>query len=359
MPLTIEALEAAQAFLSPKLDVTFWRFSPILEKIFDGNGIAREKMQGPRKDFRLLTNGPGGTTILTYGSELLDNVSRDQVILGNVGASRYMYHWIVYGKELAEINSDTDVENLIEQKPVTAYMDFAQDHVKQLLLGTGSAGIRGFLTFNGSTTYSSFDGSRTGVFSFAAPASQTSTVFGVTKRGGTGGLVDWYNQYGNISAMGDDGEAVLRETYYDCGAFHRKYAEPDLLIADKTSFYNYIRVRDDRVYLVDERKPETKDGSAKPGIPFLNGRLMFDTLMNVDDATLIAQNGIVYILNTKSWQIYTMGNDADMEGGGWFEKRKPFRIPHLDAWRFEIVMHAGMYTEALACNGVVTGGWTR
>ena len=131
----------------------------------------------------------------------------------------------------------------------------------------------------------------------------------------------------------------------------------DLLLGDEASYLNYIDDLDDqvRVMKIDGDKAP---GQLRQGIPFLEADFFLEDSIDLAQFTGAAADGVIYMLKTDSWHLYTLGHDSGMETKGDFAVRGPIRIPEQDMWRYEYVLNMGMYCDQLRCNGAVTGGAT-
>ena len=96
----------------------------------------------------------------------------------------------------------------------------------------------------------------------------------------------------------------------------------------------------------------------RQGIPFLEADFFLEDSIDLAQFTGAAADGVIYMLKTDSWHLYTLGHDSGMETKGDFAVRGPIRIPEQDMWRYEYVLNMGMYCDQLRCNGAVTGGAT-
>jgi len=357
MPISAEVLSATIEELLPRLEMTFWRWSPLLDKFYKAERIKKDSPSGPFRKFRLMTGAPGQATPVIYGTESLSSPRRDTVTTGTVYGGRVIYHFKVPGKEMAEVNTDDDVDNIIEQYPIAGLQDMHIGMTKQLLIGN-QAQYNNLVTFNGAAQYDSDSGaSRDGIFSFSDPGSQSTPAYGVTKKGGTGGVADWYNGFASINSMGDDGQSKIRREMYRAGRAHPSYGTPDCLIADETSYNNYVDMRDDRVITLNQFTGAEGSDNGHEGIHVSKSAVMYlEEYLDIDNATVVAQNGIIYGLNTKAWTYMVIGKDSEREGKGWFEIRKPLRMPDEEAWKWEIVFHGNPYTTNLNSNFVIVGG---
>ena len=357
MAISAEVLNDALQELAPRYQNLFERWSPVLKKIVTNGNIERSRLRGPFKEFRVITGGPGDVTHIVDGGERLAATRADITAKGDTRAARLIYSFLVPDKDMAEATGPADVEHLIKQYPEAALMDFHQRITKQLVNGNGS-GVGGFLTLNGDTTYSPHGTARTGVFDF--DATQTDTVFGLAKEDATSGAVTgWKNGFGNITSMASDGISTLRKEYFRASRKGKLLGPVDLLIADETSFSNYIDLLDDRIIVEDQVKGEAGVDDVTQGVKFLKATMYIEEFLDPSASTFTttaAQNGVIYGLKTSTWHAYTLGSDDQMETKGDFSVRGPLRRPDMDAHQFEYVLYMGMYCDFLAANFAVTGG---
>ena len=355
MAISAEVLNDALQELAPRYQNLFETWSPVMKKIITNGNVERSRLRGPYKEFRVITGGPGDVTQIVDGGERLAATRADITAKGDTYASRLIYSFLVPDKDMAEAVGPADVEHLIKQYPEAALMDFHQRITKQFVNGNGS-GCGGFLTLNGDSTYSPQGTARNGVFDFAAKASQTDTVFGLAKEGTTG-TTGWYNGYAKISSMASDGISKLRREYFRASRKGKLLGPVDLLMADETSFSNYIDLLDDRIIVEDVIKGEAGVDDVTQGVKFLKATMYIEDFLDTAQFTTGgADDGVIYGLKSSTWHMYTLGSDDKMETKGDFSIRGPLRRPDMDAHQFEYVLYMGMYCDFLAANFAVTGG---
>ena len=354
MAISAEVLNDALQELAPRYQNLFERWSPVLNKVVKNGNIERNRLRGPFKEFRVITGGPGDVTQIVDGGERLAATRADITAKGNSYASRLIYSFLVPDKDMAEASGPADVEHLIKQYPEAALMDFPQRIVKQIMNGNGS-GVGGFLTFNGDSTYSPQGDSRTGAFQFST--TQDDTVFGLAKEDNASGVTGWKNGYGEITSMASDGISTLRKEYFRASRKGKMLGPVDILLADETSFSNYIDLLEDRIIVEDEVKGEAGVEDVTQGVKFLKATMFIEEFLDPSAfTTTAATNGVIYGLKSSTWHMYTLGQDDSMETKGDFSVRGPLRRPDMDAHQFEYVLNMGMYCDFLAANFAVTGG---
>ena len=128
----------------------------------------RSVLKGPFREFVVVTGGPGQVTQIVSGSEVVAGGRNQRAVRGDTFAPRLIYAFDVPGKDLAEANGELDLARIIQHYPELALSDFHERIAAQTSSGTG-AGVGGFLTLNGNTTYSPNGTARPGVIEFAAP----------------------------------------------------------------------------------------------------------------------------------------------------------------------------------------------
>jgi len=351
---------------NPKLQELFWTKHPLLNAIFTKNQIERHKLEGTHRSFGVYTQGPGEVTKISSGNETINGGRKNLGVKGKEYTSRMIYAFDVPINELDAANGKMDITKLLEKYPEAGMDDFMLRISKQLCLGNGGAGtVDGFVTLNGATVYapSSAYTNRAGIFEFAAPASQTSTVHDIVKEGGTGGTTGWYNQFGDISAFSSDGLRTMRKVHFACARQGKANQSPDILMADEGSYLNYLDT------LQQNTRTPISDGadlvSAKTFefVPFHSSRMYLDTDIDISNATLSgtpAEDGIIYFLQSKTWELFYYTANKNEEGGSGkpnlFRPRPPFRIPTKDQYRYELVLDANIDCFSLRENGVVCGG---
>ena len=355
MAISPEVLNDALQELAPQYQNLFERWSPTIKKIIDGGNVERSRLMGPYKEFRVITGGPGDVTHIVDGGERLAPTRSDITAKGDTYAARLIYHFLVPDKDMAEAVGPTGVEHLIKQYPEAALMDFHQRLAQQFVTGNGN-GVGGALTLNGDTTYNPQGTARTGVMEFNT--TQNDTVFGLAKEDAAAGVSGWKNGFAEITSMASDGIKTLRQEYYRASRKGRMLGPVDLLLADETSYSNYIDLLEDRIIVEDVVKGEGGAEDVQQGIKFLNATMYIEEYLDPSSTftTTSATNGVIYGLKTSTWHMYTLGSDSNLETKGDFAIRGPTRRPDMDAHQWEFVYYQGMFCDYLSANFAVTGG---
>ena len=358
MAISPDVVATALQDLAPGYSELFSLWHPLMERVVKRGNTDRATLKGPYREFVVVSGGPGSVTQVTTGSEVITGGRTQSAQRGSSYAPRMIYAFDIPGKDLAEANGENDLAKIIKAYPELALSDFHERIADQLGSGNGT-GVGGFLTLNGDTTYNpGLAANRTGAFEFGTQAAQVAAgnaVFGLNKATTAG----WYNQYGQISSFATDGRATMRQVYYAASRQGSKASGPvDLLLGDETSYLNYIDDLDDQVRVMrveGDKAPK----QLRQGIPFLEADFFLENSIDLTQFTAGgANNGVIYMMKTDTWHMYTLGHDSGMETKGDFAVRGPIRIPEQDMWRYEYVLNMGMYCDQLRANGVVTGGAT-
>jgi hypothetical protein len=364
MGIGVEVLASTVQEMVPTYAEMFLVWNPLIDIMLRGGRVERGRLEAPFKEFSVVTGGPGDVTQVKGGSEVIEGGRNENTAKGNTYAARHIYAWDIPLLDLATTNTKTEIGNLIKRYFETALADFQQRVERQMLVGDG-VNVGGYLTFNGNTTYTPLSGSaRTGVFSYAAKASQTSTVFNLPKAGaGTSPTTGWYNQYGNITSFRANGKKSMRKIVWACNRQGAKtFGGIDAIFSDNESFENYMDILDEQVRINDPKDLKQGDrvmpADDRPTVMFGNA-MMYQCEQLERAATAFsgttAADGLMYFINSRCWHAYTQGADKDKETNGDFALRGPFRIPDQDMVRAEYVSHMGMYSDQLRGQGVLTG----
>jgi hypothetical protein len=350
-----DVLATALVDLAPGYTELFTKWSPIWEKIIAKG--QKETLQSYRKEFTVVTGGPGTITNIVGGSEVIAGGRNQTGTRGNEIAPRLIYAFDVPGKDIDEANGEMDFARLIAAYPDLAMADFHEKISTQFCMGN-VAEADGFITLNGQETYAPDGSPRTGVFEFAAAASQTSTVFGLQKNTVPG----WYNQYGDITSFAGNGRDVMRQVYYNASikGNNKLKGNVDIMMADALFYNNYISDLDEPVRFAP---PANQKGDpAKPdihqGINFLGATLYLEDKIDPTGFSLAAADGVCYGLHSSTWHMFLVGHGGITQNKGFFSVRPPVKHPTQDLYRYEIVFSMGMYCNDLKSNFVITGGDT-
>lgn len=358
MAISPDVLATALQEQRPGYIETFLSWHPLIEKIVLAGGIGRTTSGGPWTEFVVLTGGPGGVTTINFGSELITRGRSQNAKRGSEYAARMIYSFAVPAKDLAQANGKMDLAKILEKYPEQALADFHQRLCDQLAHGAGLQ-VGGFLTFNGQRTYETEGTARTGVFEFAAPASQSNTVHGLTQTTTPG----WYNQYKDISSFATHGRRRLREAKQLAERQGKEVmGRIDLVFCDEGTYNNYIDDLDEKVRIISGNTGKVGDMSPqkiREGIAFLGSEstvMYLEDSIDVTEFTGVAADGVAYGINSKTWEMVSYGHDASKETKGYFDTIGPMRHPDQDAWLYDMVLHSAMFCKSRRHNFAVTGG---
>jgi len=356
MSVSPDVLASALVDLEPGYEELFTRWSPMWNAVINKNG--KETLQSYRKEFTVVTGGPGSVSGIDTGQEVIAGGLNQTGVRGNEIAPRMIYAFDVPGKMLDEANGKQDIARIIEAYPDLAMQDFHEFITKQFIMGEGTNGVGGFITLNGQKNYTPQGEVRNGVFEFLAPASQTNTVFGLTKNTVAG----WYNQFGDITSFAANGRFTMRTVYDAARTQSSKLKGPvDLMFCDPLFYHNYEEDLDDMVRFVPAQSMQKGDPSitdAMDGQKFKGAIIYPEEKILPAGFTGVAADGVCYGINSSSWHMATQGRGGITENTGFFSTRGPIRMPTQDMWRYEIVLSMLMWCSNLRANFVISGGDT-
>ena len=363
MAISADVLASALQDLAPGYSETFMKWPPIFEKIVARGGVQTKDLQGPYKQFTVVTQGPGSTTEVVYGSELVKGGRKQVASSGTSYAPRLIHAFDVPRKELDEANGAQDLARILEKYPELAMGEFHEQIASQLGTGAGANNLGGFPTLNGGigdassgTTYNPGGiGARNGIFEMAAPASQAGVGHALDKASVTG----WENQYAASAGFATDGRRKMREVFYSCSRQGKTRGKVDLILADEASYHNYLEDLEDFVQ-VGSVENDHSPADVRQGVKFMDATMWLEDAIDTTNAAFAAAGGlstgtspgVMYFLNSKTFHAYTLSGEG---GGGYFKTSGPFRIPEQDLFRYEIILYMGLYCDQLRANGVLTG----
>lgn len=353
MPISPDVLASTLVDLAPGYSELFYQWHPVTEKILGRGGVKANKLQGPYREFTVIAGGPGQVTHVLTGNEVIAGGRNQQASRGNEYAPRLIYAFDVPRKDLAEADGEMDLAEILKAYPEVALMEFSEMFATQLVNG-GSADVGGFLTLNGDTTYNPNGAARTGIFQFATPATQNATVHGIVKPAGAGGVAGWYNQYGNCTSFATNGRRTMREVYARAASEGKVMSAPDIMLADETSYHNYIEDLDEQVQVPAVTGDKTP-ARVREGVAFLQATLYWEpTLDPTVFAAGVGRDGVIYVLNTDSWELFYLSASESGDGRA-LSFEMVGRIPDQDMIRYEIVSFQQPYCKQLRANGVIEG----
>lgn len=367
-----DVLASALQDLDEDLTISFGEHRPFMERLVKGK-FSREEAEGPYKEFVIASKGPGSYQVIHKGDEVINGQRIQGAVKGDEYAPRVIMTFDVPNVDLAEISNAHRLADVIHRYPELAMIQFAEDLAQQLARGAASAGVldatsqannlSGFATLYGGQTYTpkgagGVAGSRTGILIDDTIANQTATVHSLVSENGTNGVPGWYNQFEQMSSMFTDGLTTLRKAKARCEKERSSFdGGVDLMISDPDSFFNYLEEQDHKVRTAVV-KGDTAEFKARDSIDFHGAEWCYDHAIDITDTTSLganAQTGLIYMLSTKDWRLFTHGK-SKKETKGFFEFREVGRLPNQDMHRFEIVSHFNIYCTSRRSQAVVVGG---
>lgn len=368
-----DVLASALQDLDEDLTVSFGEHHPFMERLVKGK-VGRNKAEGPYKEFVVAQKAPGSYKAINQGDEVMNGQRRQGAVRGAEYAPRVIYYFDVPNIDLAEIDNAHRLADVISRYPELSMVNIAEDVSAQIARGAASAGVlstesnandlAGLTTLNGDQSYTpkgagGVAGSRNGILLMKAIASQTETVHGLVSENGTSGITGWYNQFYQMGSMFTDGLTTLRQAKARAEKERSSFEGGiDLMLSDSLSFFNYLEEQDQKVRTATV-KGDTVDLKPRDSIDFHGAEWCYDEAIDITDTTSFTssgpQTGLIYMLNTKDWDIFTHGG-SKKETDGFFTFREVGRLPDQDAHRFEIVMHFNLYCRSRRSQAVVVGG---
>ena len=359
MAISPDVVATALNELMPAYSELFVKWHPLLEKVVDSGNMDRSTLKGPKREFAVVTDGPGTVTQIQTGTEIIAGGRSQNAYRGNVVAPRLIYAFDVPGKDLAEANGPMDLARILQHYPELALADFHQLISNQLGTGVGTGNVGSFATLNGATTFNPDGTARDGFFEFDTVTQQVGggkTVHGLAKATVAG----WVNQYGDITSFAVNGKTTMRKTFYAASRQGKTLGDVNLMLGDEESYLNYIDDLDDQVR-VSTIKNDQAPGQVRQGMKFLTCDFFLDDSIDRTAATYTgtpAADGVIYGFKTPVWHLFMLGHDSGKETKGDFAVRGPFRIPDQDLFRYEIVLMMGLHTTQLRANFAITGAAT-
>lgn len=356
MAFSPDVLITALQELLPGYTETWTKFHPAFDAIVQKG--QKSKAKHPWKEFGLVPEGPG--TLNDVGTDpdrFLNGGRRQNSVRASTYAATLLYVYDVPNQDLREANGEADLIGLIKKYPERALMDFYEIIARQLVMGNGP-GAGSFFTLNGEATYNPKGlGARSGLFEFAAPASQSNSVHGVAANS----IVGWHTQYRHITAMGANGLKQLRGAYWDASQEGAAAAgNVDVMFGDRDSFDNYCDELTQDVQFI--AREEANKGDPSPGSKLRKGVAFHDAIfypepyiVRSDFTAANPMAGVVYGINSSTLNCYTSGTGS-LETSGDFAARGPIRLPNQDMNRYEYILSMGLYCDNLRKNFSVTGG---
>ena len=344
--------------MDPHYNETFSKYHPVFTNILEKS--PRENFESYKKTFVLATKAPGQMNNVVHGGEQIRGGLVQGAVKGYIEAPRLIYAFDIPGKTLDQANNKQDLAQIVAAYPDLAHIDIRANLSAQFAVG-GVDGFTAFTTLNGQQTFTPQTDAYTGVFQFAAIASQTNTVFGIPMQAAASNpTIGWYHQYGNITSWAQNGARKLREVYWAAGREGEKLgAVPDILLADEASFHNYVDTLESRVLLVkpgDSHKGLWSKENGREGYECLNGIMYIEPSIDLTafTAATAPRDGVIYGINTAAWKM-GIQSSGKADNKGWFHYRPPTKHPFSDQWRYEIILSAIPYCTDLRSQFVITG----
>lgn len=365
-----DVLATALQDLKKGYEELFTLSHPILKAIVDRGDIEKYKLQGPYREFTVLTGGPGDDIAIRFGPETLGTPRYNNALRGNESGARSIYVFGVPGKDFAEVGGSMDMGGIIKKYPDAAVADMRERFARQLARGAASAGsdpaganCNGFTTLNGSQSYNPQGTSRTGIFQHVVPASQTGTVHGLPlSAAASSPTPGWYHQYDHTTSFGLDGLKKLRTlatTAAQQGA--ELTGGTDLLLGDSASYQNYLEAESDKVIVLNAIDNPAARYIRREGVKFGEfATFWWEPAIDITDTTAfsaaVTQEGVIYGLCTADWEWFTVGNNPKMASSGNWEVQGPIQIPDQDMWQYRLIIYGNLNCQNLRRQFEMTGG---
>lgn len=369
MPHAADVLATALQDLKDGYEDLFTMSHPLLKMIVDRPKMERIKLQGPYREFIVLTGGPGDDVAIRFGPEVLGTPRYNNALRGNESGFRNIYVFGVPGKDLAETGGSMDMGQIIKKYPDSAVADMRERFARQVARGAASAGsdpaganCNGFLTLNGSQTYNPQGTARTGIFQHVVPASQTGTVHGLPLQAAASSPTPgWYHQYDHTNSFGLDGLKKLRNLATIASQQGADLTGgTDLLLGDNASFQNYMEALDDKVIVIDAISNPAAKYMRREGLKFGLADFWAEPAIDITDtvafSAAVCQEGVIYGLCTDDWEMFSIGNNSKLATSGNWETEGPIRIPDQDMWQYRIVNYSNINCQQLRRQFELTGG---
>lgn len=365
MSYKLDVLKATLPDLVEGFTDNFTNWHPLTKYIKESGGFAKRPLKGPWVEFNMITGGPGRVDPVFTGGEAFSSSLNNMLQKGTEYPHRFVYHYAIPKKMIDELDTPNDYADLIKALPEQAVGDLAEGINEQIVRGSFSAGsntndngTRGLTTLNGSQSYFPQDGGtgRTGIFQFAAPASQTATVHGALMQGAAGGVRGWYHQYGVVSNFETDGRPTL-ETVRDAANRQgsKSSSKINLILSDPGSRQQYINSLNAQVQIaMVDKSGERVPDAIRESIKFGSADWYSDDAIDISDTAAFtnadAQEGVCYLLNTDFIELFTVGKGKRM-----FEFEDMMPNPFGDSVILHMTNYWNWYVTNLRAQACVTG----
>src|SRR5688500_6926842 len=114
---SVDVLNSTLVDLLPRYEELFLKHHPLAAYILKGSKVEKSKLKGPYREFSVVTGGPGQGTGLPTGNETLSSTRRNVGLRVREYAYRYIYHFAVPGKDLAEASGEQHYARIIDDYP--------------------------------------------------------------------------------------------------------------------------------------------------------------------------------------------------------------------------------------------------
>jgi len=360
MAVSQEVVVSVIEDLLPSWNETFSRYNPAWSETLKASG-GLEELKSTNKSWILTSADPGVFTEVQTSHELIQGGRTQSGVRAHAWPSFYIYATDIGLQEMRKARGERDVGQLVESVPERAALGIMDAMEQQFIMGD-HAKLGGMPTLNGQQTYSPEGHVTQGLLEFAAPDSQTGTIFGHARNSFEG----WHNQYGEMSAMNQDGLRAIRKMYRECsqqGA--AALGGPKVWMCDGASWDNYLEVLGDRVVINDKQgyDPQAGQGS-RVGLPMGldNGAKLFTApSFNLAGFSGKARNGVMYAIDCNQLGFFRQETgDAEYDGKKsgdtpFLSMRNVGRLQTSDAIRLEWLLSAGMLSKQLRTHGVMVG----
>jgi hypothetical protein len=360
MSASADVLVSTLQQLLPGYQETFTKAHPILNEVASGKGV--ETLSSHMREWILVSSDPGQWTTVTSGAEPLNGGRLQDSRRAVAFPYLAIYTVDIPLQDLRLAKGEMDFGKLIESYPERSLLGMQEGIASQIAMGLNS-NLPGLFTLNGQQNYTPMNSTNQGIFEFAAPASQTGTIYGHARNSFPG----WYNQYRHVSAMGTNGLKQIRGLHKDCmdEGQTRAIGGPKCWLADGVSFENFLDEVGNVVVVNDKQGSDPQSGqNARESIPLgLGGaRLFNEPAIRLTDFTAgtAPADGVMYAVDTEAMDLFrTETGKAEYDGKGTTNKLITMRntgvLQDRDAYRLQFLFSLGCSHKQLRSSGVVTG----
>lgn len=377
--MNLDVVNTALQALDPVLEETFCKAHPLFDKLTQGGSkVSKNKLEGRYKEFAVITGDPGQITAIHQGDETISSGLEANSVKGNEYATRMLYHYEIPIKNIADADGKMDLVGILDHYPKMATLGFFNAMAAQLARGAATSGslaakyrdAKGFMTLNGDQTYApegvgGTAGTRQGFFQYADPDSQTALVHGLASQGAVSNAVPgWFNHYKHVNGFDNDGLRALREMHIRASQEGTDFGSGvDLMFCDILTYLNFVDRLEQFVQRAEIKGDVATSGAnrnGREGLVYSTSCVLYnEPEIKLEDTTSFTsaapRTGLIYGISSNDWEMFSKGSDANKETNGLFATREGFRIPDKEAYRFEVVFHAQMFSRARRSQFCVTG----